>query len=325
MPIPPIAIVDFYAPLDLLHPFWHSPLPMLAKLPEFDTEFLSTIYNQDPPPSATLFSLENGDKSANTGLLPFDFSQVRNAWLFHSLKHGSHMKAVVGDGDYTRVDPLRLLSPSFPPTCFVHGTADTMVDVQFSEQAFSTLKTLGVATEIHIANGENHGFDKRVDETHASYLPVAAAIRFAVDYADPPFRESHPRQKSKAIVVWRPPHCPDKYGFGDPGLGLRRRGLRSVGVPGDPGVHGPPGVGGVPVCGDPGIHGDPGVCGPPGVCGDPGVHSNPGVCGDPGVQGPPGVCGVPGASESWRFTVPGVPCLICGLTTIVSWEPIEDP
>ena len=93
----------------------------------------------------------------------------------------------------------------------------------------------------------------------------------------PPFRGSHPRQESKAIAVSRPRHFPNKYGFGGSGIGLRRRGLRSVGDPGDPCVHGPPGV--------------------------------------RGVTGSPG---------SRRFTVSGVPCLICGVTIIVSSDPASE-
>lgn len=175
MSSPPRAILDFYGAKYFADQFWHSPLPALSKIPKFDHEFISQIHNEIPPSStSSLFQ----SRAPRSDLPSFDFSKARNAWLFTALKEGYHLSAIVKDGNYDRVDPTTLLSETFPPTCFIHGTADSMVDVAFSRKAYEELKAKGVECELHLAEGKNHGFDGTLNEDESVYSQVMAGLAF---------------------------------------------------------------------------------------------------------------------------------------------------
>lgn len=111
-----------------------------------------------------------------------DFSGPRNAWIFAALKEGTHMRAIVPDGDYARVDPARLFSPSFPPTCFIHGTADETIDVRFSVRAHEDLCRLGVKTELVLVEGQDRGFDMFLREDEKGFEVVRGGLRFLERY-----------------------------------------------------------------------------------------------------------------------------------------------
>jgi acetyl esterase/lipase len=130
--------------------FYHAPNTSLAKIPSFDQEFLDKIYTEVPPPNGAPPPM--GPKGP-------DFTQVRGAWLFNSMKNGTYMKSVIPDGQYDKVDPSFLFSSSFPPTYFIHGGAVTGVLPRFSEKAHEELKDKGVNTKLVIVEGAPHGFD----------------------------------------------------------------------------------------------------------------------------------------------------------------------
>lgn len=114
-----------------------------------------------------------------------DFSKPRNAWLFTKLKMGTQIAAIVPDGDYDRVDPyaMMLSATKFPPTCFVHGDADAMVDYRFSARAHQRLGDLGVATELVTVPGVSHGFDVGLSREDPAYALVTRAFDFVGRYA----------------------------------------------------------------------------------------------------------------------------------------------
>lgn len=99
--------------------------------------------------------------------------------MFNAIKAGTHLKTMVADGDFARVDPASLFSgASFPPTYFVHGTGDTLVGAKVSQQAYDELRSHGVESELVLVEGAGHGFDAKLvpgDKT-------SAAIDKALDF-----------------------------------------------------------------------------------------------------------------------------------------------
>ena len=65
-----------------------------------------------------------------------------------------------GDAEVARVaSPVHHVSPSFPPTLLVHGTADTTVPVSASFRMYEELVAAGVPTDLHVYAEQPHAFD----------------------------------------------------------------------------------------------------------------------------------------------------------------------
>lgn len=70
------------------------------------------------------------------------------------------MQTVFSDGNFTRVDPAYFSSKKLsPPTLFIHGTADTLLDPKFSQRANAKLKKNRVDTVLVLVESTGHGFD----------------------------------------------------------------------------------------------------------------------------------------------------------------------
>ncbi|QKX54952.1 uncharacterized protein TRUGW13939_02042 [Talaromyces rugulosus] len=166
LPDPPSAILDFYGVKYTSDPLWFQPLPALAKIPSLDEAFLNQIY-QEPVISHTGLSLEgaskSNDKPKTKGLPMPDLSVPRNAWLFSSLKNGTHFSSIVKDGDYQHVDPVRL-----------HGIHN------FSVKAHEELQLLGVETGIELPEGKSHGFDVGVGPEDPDFASIRAGLDFLI-------------------------------------------------------------------------------------------------------------------------------------------------
>lgn len=91
--------------------------------------------------------------------------------MFNAIRAGNHLKTLVADGNFARVEPVSLFSDaSSPPTYFVHGTEDTLVDAKVSKQAYDELRSHGVESELVLVEGAGHGFDAKLvpgDKTSA--------------------------------------------------------------------------------------------------------------------------------------------------------------
>ncbi|KAF5010516.1 hypothetical protein FDECE_3333 [Fusarium decemcellulare] len=168
LPSPPKAIVDLFGMKYLQDPLYHTASP--TKGPVFEQEFIDQIHKDTPPPTSGPPPMgPNGP----------DFSNYRVAWMFSNIKAGTHMKTVVADGDFIRVDPAFLFSKKdFPPTFFVHGTADTLVDARFSQQAHKELKANGVESELVLVEGAGHGLDAKVAPGDEISAIVDRALQF---------------------------------------------------------------------------------------------------------------------------------------------------
>jgi dipeptidyl aminopeptidase/acylaminoacyl peptidase len=56
--------------------------------------------------------------------------------------------------------PVYQVTPSYPPTMLVHGTADTQVDYSNSMRFFKALEEAGVPVDMHLYAGQDHIFDR---------------------------------------------------------------------------------------------------------------------------------------------------------------------
>lgn len=89
------------------------------------------------------------------------------------------MSRVIQDGDFDRVDPASLFSKEhFPPTCFIHGTSDTLVDAKFSQRAYEDLKANNVETEIVLVEGAGHGFDAIAQSGSENFAIISKGFQF---------------------------------------------------------------------------------------------------------------------------------------------------
>ncbi|KAK7739360.1 hypothetical protein SLS63_001703 [Diaporthe eres] len=159
LPNRPKAILDLFGMKYLQDPIFHTAAPTK---PAFDQQFIDQVHKDVPPPTSGPSPMgPNGP----------DFSNYRVAWMFNAIKAGNHLTTVVADGNFARVDPAPLFSnASFPPTYFVHGTEDTLVDAKVSKQAYDELKSHDVESELVLVEGAGHGFDAKLvpgDQTSA--------------------------------------------------------------------------------------------------------------------------------------------------------------
>ncbi|KAL4889468.1 Alpha/Beta hydrolase protein [Aspergillus ambiguus] len=174
MPQKPLAILDIFGLKYFDDESYQAPNPAFLKLPVFDQALVDRIQDDVPAPStAPPPGGPNGP----------DFSHHRVAWLFTAFRKGTWLSSVVPDGRYDSVDPARLFSASFPPTYFIHGSADTLVDVKFSQKAFKDLRSKGVSTKLIVEEEAPHGFDAGSKPGDHKYNIVAEGFKFLANHA----------------------------------------------------------------------------------------------------------------------------------------------
>lgn len=152
------GIFDMYGPCNFTDPFWTSEIPhVAAKLPKDLTEqFLNRIFDERPIPITGGVSLEGQAPG------PPDFTDPRQAYALTQIASGKVMKAIFPSQEFEKVDPLRNVTASFPPTFIVHGEADTMVPARLSRALLEELKKNGVKCGMKEIPGEEHTFAARM-------------------------------------------------------------------------------------------------------------------------------------------------------------------
>lgn len=101
--------------------------------------------------------------------------------MFNLVKEGNLFSTVVADGDYDRVDPATLFAKKgkdFPPTYFIHGTADTLVDSKLSQRAHDELQANGVDTKVVLVEAASHGFDAKAQPGDETFAIVEKGFEF---------------------------------------------------------------------------------------------------------------------------------------------------
>lgn len=172
-PTPPKAILDLFGFKYLRDVFYHTgtaiqPQSIAPSLPS--PEFINQVFNEIPPPTAAPPPFKpNG----------LDLSTPRQAYLITSVRNGTQFDGIIAENEYDRVDPQNLLKThGFPPACFVHGTADVVVDAKFSQWAFAELQKNGVQSKLYLVKGMAHGFDTRLKREDAAFGSIQDGIDF---------------------------------------------------------------------------------------------------------------------------------------------------
>jgi acetyl esterase/lipase len=146
-----------YGACNFSHPFWSQRVPHIAaKLPpSLDAQFLDRVFDADPVPIEGGVSLEGQANPGNGGP---DLSDPRQAYALTQIANGTVLDAIFPAKEWDKVDPLRNVTPSFPPTFIVHGEEDDMVPNELSKDLYRALSEAGVRCGLRLVPGENHTF-----------------------------------------------------------------------------------------------------------------------------------------------------------------------
>ncbi|KAJ6000130.1 hypothetical protein N7481_000539 [Penicillium waksmanii] len=153
-PNPPKAILDLFGFKYLRDPFYHTgtstqPQPGAPAPPS--TEFINQVFNEIPPANCST----------------------------SSIRKGTQFDTIIAEDEYDLVDPEKLMKTSgFPPTCFVQGTKDVVVDAKFSQWAYAELQKNGVQSELYLVEGMAHGFDARLKRNDAAFASIQKGVEF---------------------------------------------------------------------------------------------------------------------------------------------------
>ncbi|KIV99589.1 uncharacterized protein PV09_08766 [Verruconis gallopava] len=152
-PYRPAAILDFYGPSHFHDGFWEEKLPMAAKLPAFDAAFLRQVYDEHSTCTRGGVSLEGQQTQGGP-----DFADPRVAFAFAHIANGKVWDVCFPSKAFEKIDAAARVSPDFPPTCIVHGDADTMVPMRLSKMLYDKLRAAGVDCVLIEVPGEEHTF-----------------------------------------------------------------------------------------------------------------------------------------------------------------------
>lgn len=176
-PNPPKAILDIFGFKYLRDPFYRTGSDALDSsggpaLPT--TDFIKQVFQETPPPTAA---------APPFGPSGPDLSTPRKAYLVISVKKGVQFDDIIADDEYDRVDPEKLLrAVGFPPTFFVQGTSDVVVDAKFANRAHEELQRNRVQTELCLVEGASHGFDTRLKRDDAAFQPIQKGVDFLAQH-----------------------------------------------------------------------------------------------------------------------------------------------
>ncbi|KAJ9131777.1 Polyketide synthase [Pleurostoma richardsiae] len=159
VPRPVAGIFDLYGPCSFSHPFWAEKLPHIAaKLPHGLTkEFINRVFDEEPVPTEGGVSLEGQAQGGP------DFSDPRQAYAFTQIANGTVMDAIFPSKEWDKIDPIRNVTASFPPTFIVHGEEDNMVPADLSKDLYHTLQQAGVKCGLKLVPGEGHTFAAKME------------------------------------------------------------------------------------------------------------------------------------------------------------------
>lgn len=164
----PTACLAFYGELYWSDPFWSQPKAALAGLPVISKELYNRVYDEGVVVSAPSTRGPNGP----------DLTKPRNCWLLTSIKEGWWLKGIVKDGDFARLDPASLFGPGFPPTAFIHGTADVVSPVRFSQAAHDSLQDYGVDTALFLVPEKGHDFEISLTTNDVDFVKVREGLQW---------------------------------------------------------------------------------------------------------------------------------------------------
>jgi acetyl esterase/lipase len=175
---PPKAIAAYFPALYLSDAFWSTPMASMSAIPRFQPEFLDQVMEE-----GTVVEAPPSFKKIPESPVPVpDLARPRAAWFLSHLRDGTWMQNIVQDGDYARVDPAELFSERYPPTCFIHGTEDKVIPPRFSEQAYRTLQSFSVQSELLIVEGKGHDFENGVGVNEPLFATIQRSHLFLAEW-----------------------------------------------------------------------------------------------------------------------------------------------
>ncbi|KAK7542168.1 Alpha/Beta hydrolase protein [Phyllosticta citribraziliensis] len=156
------AILDLYGATAFADPFWTQPLPHISLPPHEESEKrINRVYDEVPVPTQGGVSLEG--QSQEQGVVAVDEEQrqrdlIRREFTFTNIGRGTLLDVAFPSKLWEQIDASLNVSPSFPPTCIVHGTEDEMVPDYLSKKLYAELQRHGVRSEFIEVPGERHTF-----------------------------------------------------------------------------------------------------------------------------------------------------------------------
>ncbi|KAH8889989.1 alpha/beta-hydrolase [Thozetella sp. PMI_491] len=164
----PTACLTFYGELYWSDLMWSQPKAALAGLPVVGKDAYNRVYDEGVVVAAPSTRSPTGP----------DMTKPRNAWLLTSIKEGWWLREIVQDGNYARIDPATLFGPAFPPTAFIHGTADVVCPHSLSEKAHASLREHGVDTALFLVPDKPHDFDAAMTRHDAEFTKVREGLQW---------------------------------------------------------------------------------------------------------------------------------------------------
>lgn len=149
---PVAAILDFYGATNFSDPFWSSPLST-EKAPNVPLEFINQVYAEKPVPIRGGVSLEGQAEEGKPPPLG-----PRPAFAFTHIANGTLMDVCFPSKEFQKIDACLNIHQDFPPTCIVHGSADTKVPIFLSRALQRALQKAEVKCEFVEVPSEEHTF-----------------------------------------------------------------------------------------------------------------------------------------------------------------------
>ncbi|GME65518.1 MYB DNA-binding domain protein [Neofusicoccum parvum] len=153
---PPCAILDFYGATRFEHRFWRAPVATARLPPDASAAHIDRVYDEAPVPTRGGVSLEGQAPASST--TSSTTMPPRPSFAFAHIARGTLLDVCFPSADWATIDATLNVTPAFPPTCIVHGTADTMVPEHLSRALYAKLEESGVRREFIEVPGEEHTF-----------------------------------------------------------------------------------------------------------------------------------------------------------------------
>ncbi|KAK7550873.1 Alpha/Beta hydrolase protein [Phyllosticta citricarpa] len=156
------AILDLYGATAFADPFWTQPLGGISIPPHDESEQrIRRVFDEVPVPTQGGVSLEGQSQQQGADVVDEEQRQrdlIRRDFTFTNIGRGTLLDVAFPSKQWDLIDATLNISPSFPPTCIVHGTDDDMVPDNLSKKLFAELQRHGVRSEFIEVPEERHTF-----------------------------------------------------------------------------------------------------------------------------------------------------------------------
>ncbi|GME41400.1 putative polyketide synthase [Neofusicoccum parvum] len=196
-PDPPSAILDFYGVKYLDEAFWARPFAGFAGVPDAPRELVMRVYEDEEAPTEAPPMFVDGKPDLKTPRSAWMIGAIKRGWLYRACIAGPESKSWGwGEGsgsvgevraeDVAAVEATRGFAgkaegKKWPPTCFVHGTADVFAPFELAERAEKELREAGGEVKLIKVEGAAHVFDMALKEGDALFEgPVVEALDWLI-------------------------------------------------------------------------------------------------------------------------------------------------